>query len=45
MNCLYISSQPTLESVNVPDIFASGDVCHMEQFPRPKAGVFAVRAG
>ena len=37
--------QPTLESVNVADVFAAGDVSYMPDHPRPKAGVFAVRAG
>ncbi|GMH87259.1 hypothetical protein TrST_g6475 [Triparma strigata] len=30
---------------NVPGIFAAGDCCHNRSSPRPKAGVFAVRAG
>jgi selenide,water dikinase len=39
------SSQATLESANSKGIFAAGDVCHNLSHPRPKAGVFAVRAG
>ena len=35
----------TLESVNVPGVFACGDCCHIVDNPKPKAGVFAVRAG
>lgn len=41
----FICVGPTLESVNIPGIFACGDCCHMVESPRPKAGVFAVRAG
>eukprot|EP01041_Mallomonas_annulata_P010067 gene10067-20981_t len=41
----FISVESTLESVNSPGVFACGDVCHMAEHPRPKAGVFAVRAG
>lgn len=37
--------QNTLESVNVKNVFSCGDVCHLDGNPRPKAGVFAVRAG
>lgn len=39
------SVQDTLESANTPHVFAAGDVCHNLAHPRPKAGVFAVRAG
>jgi len=28
-----------------PGVFCAGDCCHMDETPRPKAGVFAVRAG
>ena len=34
-----------MESVNKSGIFACGDCCHIVDNPRPKAGVFAVRAG
>ena len=41
----FVCVQSTLESVNTPDVFACGDVAHLVDNPRPKAGVFAVRAG
>ena len=41
----FVCVQSTLESTNTPNVFASGDVCHLVDNPRPKAGVFAVRAG
>jgi NADH dehydrogenase FAD-containing subunit len=34
---------PHLESINCQDVFAVGDICAIENHPRPKAGVFAVR--
>ncbi len=40
----YITTDPTLRSVNDPSIYAVGDCAHFLQTPRPKAGVFAVRA-
>lgn len=41
----FIRVRQTLQSVSHPDVFASGDVCSVDGFPRPKAGVFAVVAG
>ena len=40
----YIKVDETLTCVDDPMIFASGDCAHLTQSPRPKAGVFAVRA-
>ncbi len=39
----YVAVDDTLRAVNDPYIFAVGDCAHL-QMPRPKAGVFAVRA-
>eukprot|EP00602_Paraphysomonas_sp_CaronLab_P002601 CAMPEP_0185020772 /NCGR_PEP_ID=MMETSP1103-20130426/3420_1 /TAXON_ID=36769 /ORGANISM="Paraphysomonas bandaiensis, Strain Caron Lab Isolate" /LENGTH=789 /DNA_ID=CAMNT_0027551885 /DNA_START=30 /DNA_END=2396 /DNA_ORIENTATION=- len=41
----FICVKTTMESTNMPDVFAAGDVCTIVGHPRPKAGVFAVRAG
>jgi selenide,water dikinase len=41
----FIKVGPTLESESIQDVYAAGDVCHLVESPRPKAGVFAVRAG
>lgn len=41
--CVRIS--PTLNSISHPHVFAAGDCAALEGNPRPKAGVWAVRAG
>jgi hypothetical protein len=43
--CVCVCGQATLESTNTKHVFASGDICCNTVYPRPKAGVFAVRAG
>ncbi len=40
----FISVGPDLRSVSDPAIFAVGDCAHLTHAPRPKAGVYAVRA-
>ena len=39
----YVTVTPTLQTSD-PAIFAAGDCAHLAHAPRPKAGVFAVRA-
>jgi selenide,water dikinase len=34
-----------LQAIDNPDVFAAGDIAHMDINPRPKAGVYAVRQG
>ncbi|MDJ1017467.1 MAG: selenide, water dikinase SelD [Paracoccaceae bacterium] len=40
----YITVDETLRSTSDKSIYATGDCAHMAHAPRPKAGVFAVRA-
>ncbi len=40
----FVTVGATLQSTTDPAIFAVGDCAHLECAPRPKAGVFAVRA-
>lgn len=40
----FVTVDATLRSVTDPAVFAVGDCAHLSHAPRPKAGVFAVRA-
>ena len=41
----FVKVGSTYECIEHPHVFAAGDCCHFVESPRPKAGVFAVRAG
>jgi len=41
----FLAVEPTLQITNFPNVFAVGDIADVTKYPRPKAGVYAVRQG
>tara|TARA_R110002072_G_scaffold64_9_gene423 strand:+ start:13910 stop:16090 length:2181 start_codon:yes stop_codon:yes gene_type:complete len=41
----FVLTKSTLQSTNFDSVFAVGDIAYNRDYPRPKAGVFAVRQG